>query len=165
MAKRAHDMASDVSITTAEVVRHVCHSRHQNDMFRLSDCLNDSLCMFSHVTGIHSDRWIQASCRVDWALSGIVVFEHLPYPPLSIFNLQLKYKKDLRKMKGSSAYQTLNTEDNLTLKSARKINKLMSEVRDICNLMLRRGTGEQMEGILIWIDIYYLQFKILRSRL
>lgn len=27
MAKRAHDMASDVSITTAEVVCHVCHSR------------------------------------------------------------------------------------------------------------------------------------------
>lgn len=40
----------------------------------------------------------------------------------------LKYKKDLKKMKGSSAYHTLNTEDNLTLKSARKINKLMSEV-------------------------------------
>ncbi|KAK7122489.1 hypothetical protein R3I94_019565 [Phoxinus phoxinus] len=40
----------------------------------------------------------------------------------------LKYKKDLKKMKGSSAYHTLNTEDNLTLMSSRKINKLMSEV-------------------------------------
>uniref|UniRef100_A0A8C2A690 Nebulin-related anchoring protein n=1 Tax=Cyprinus carpio TaxID=7962 RepID=A0A8C2A690_CYPCA len=40
----------------------------------------------------------------------------------------LKYKKDLNKMKGSSAYHTLNTDDNLTLKCASKINKLVSEV-------------------------------------
>ncbi|XP_052427609.1 nebulin-related-anchoring protein-like [Carassius gibelio] len=40
----------------------------------------------------------------------------------------LKYKKDLNKMKGSSAYHTLNTDDNLTLNCARKINKLVSEV-------------------------------------
>uniref|UniRef100_A0A671KWH0 Nebulin-related-anchoring protein-like n=1 Tax=Sinocyclocheilus anshuiensis TaxID=1608454 RepID=A0A671KWH0_9TELE len=39
----------------------------------------------------------------------------------------LKYKKDLNKMKGSSAYHTLNTDDNLTLKCACKINKLVSE--------------------------------------
>uniref|UniRef100_A0A8C2HNQ7 Nebulin-related anchoring protein n=1 Tax=Cyprinus carpio TaxID=7962 RepID=A0A8C2HNQ7_CYPCA len=39
----------------------------------------------------------------------------------------LKYKKDLNKMKGSSAYHTLNTDDNLTLKCASKINKLVSE--------------------------------------
>uniref|UniRef100_A0A8C2FJI2 Nebulin-related anchoring protein n=1 Tax=Cyprinus carpio TaxID=7962 RepID=A0A8C2FJI2_CYPCA len=41
---------------------------------------------------------------------------------------KLKYKKDLNKMKGSSAYHTLNTDDNLTLKCASKINKLVSEV-------------------------------------
>ncbi|XP_051959174.1 nebulin-related-anchoring protein isoform X2 [Xyrauchen texanus] len=40
----------------------------------------------------------------------------------------LKYKKDLNMMKGSSAYHAVNPDDNLTLKSARKINKLMSEV-------------------------------------
>ncbi|XP_036379441.1 nebulin-related-anchoring protein [Megalops cyprinoides] len=40
----------------------------------------------------------------------------------------LKYKKDLSKMKGSAHYHTLTTEDNLALKSARKINKLVSEV-------------------------------------
>uniref|UniRef100_A0A672MEM2 SH3 domain-containing protein n=1 Tax=Sinocyclocheilus grahami TaxID=75366 RepID=A0A672MEM2_SINGR len=39
----------------------------------------------------------------------------------------LKYKKDLNKMKGSSAYHTLNTDDNLTLKCACKINKLVSK--------------------------------------
>uniref|UniRef100_A0A4W4EJZ7 LIM zinc-binding domain-containing protein n=1 Tax=Electrophorus electricus TaxID=8005 RepID=A0A4W4EJZ7_ELEEL len=39
----------------------------------------------------------------------------------------LKYKKDLNKMKGSSAYHSLNPDDNLTLKNARKINKLVSE--------------------------------------
>uniref|UniRef100_A0A673IN16 Nebulin-related-anchoring protein-like n=1 Tax=Sinocyclocheilus rhinocerous TaxID=307959 RepID=A0A673IN16_9TELE len=38
----------------------------------------------------------------------------------------LKYKKDLNKMKGSSAYHTLNTDDNLTLYCARKTNKLVS---------------------------------------
>ncbi|XP_072523449.1 nebulin-related-anchoring protein [Salminus brasiliensis] len=40
----------------------------------------------------------------------------------------LKYKKDLKKMKGSSAYHSLTTDDNLTLKNACKINKIVSEV-------------------------------------
>ncbi|XP_035260193.1 nebulin-related-anchoring protein isoform X1 [Anguilla anguilla] len=40
----------------------------------------------------------------------------------------LKYKKDLSKMKGSAHYHTITSEDNLALKSARKINKLVSEV-------------------------------------
>ncbi|TSK14755.1 Nebulin-related-anchoring protein [Bagarius yarrelli] len=41
----------------------------------------------------------------------------------------LKYKKDLNKMKGSaSAYHCLAADDNLALKTARKSNKLVSEV-------------------------------------
>ncbi|XP_030629117.1 nebulin-related-anchoring protein isoform X2 [Chanos chanos] len=40
----------------------------------------------------------------------------------------LKYKKDVRKMKGLSHYHTLCPDDNLALKNARKINKLVSEV-------------------------------------
>ncbi|KAI4872815.1 hypothetical protein NFI96_016128 [Prochilodus magdalenae] len=40
----------------------------------------------------------------------------------------LKYKKDLNKMRGSSAYHSLATDENLTLKNARKINKIVSEV-------------------------------------
>ncbi|KAL6475362.1 hypothetical protein MHYP_G00164020 [Metynnis hypsauchen] len=40
----------------------------------------------------------------------------------------LKYKKDLSKMRGSSAYHSLAPDDNLTLKNARKINKIVSEV-------------------------------------
>nr|XP_055032539.1 nebulin-related-anchoring protein [Misgurnus anguillicaudatus] len=51
----------------------------------------------------------------------------------------LKYKKDLNKMKGSAAYHTLNSEDNLTLKSARKINKLMSEVEYKKDLETTKG--------------------------
>uniref|UniRef100_A0A8C7DXY7 Nebulin-related anchoring protein n=1 Tax=Oncorhynchus kisutch TaxID=8019 RepID=A0A8C7DXY7_ONCKI len=39
----------------------------------------------------------------------------------------LKYKKDLNKMKGSSHFHNLTSEDNLALKSARKINKIVSE--------------------------------------
>ncbi len=59
-----------------------------------------------------------------------------------MFNLQLKYKKDM-KMKGSSAYQTLNTDDNLTLKCAQKINKLVSKVSDLCPWSIE----EHMDGI------------------
>uniref|UniRef100_A0A665VGR3 Nebulin-related anchoring protein n=2 Tax=Carangiformes TaxID=1489907 RepID=A0A665VGR3_ECHNA len=40
----------------------------------------------------------------------------------------LKYRKDLNKMKGTSHYHSLTSEDNLALKNARKINKLVSEV-------------------------------------
>ncbi|XP_057682974.1 nebulin-related-anchoring protein isoform X1 [Corythoichthys intestinalis] len=40
----------------------------------------------------------------------------------------LKYRKDLNKMKGSSHFHNLTSEDNLALMNARKINKLVSEV-------------------------------------
>uniref|UniRef100_A0A671N506 Nebulin-related-anchoring protein-like n=1 Tax=Sinocyclocheilus anshuiensis TaxID=1608454 RepID=A0A671N506_9TELE len=51
----------------------------------------------------------------------------------------LKYKKDLNKMKGSSAYQTLNTDDNLTLNCARKTNKLVSGVEYKKDLETTKG--------------------------
>ncbi|XP_019738933.1 nebulin-related-anchoring protein isoform X3 [Hippocampus comes] len=40
----------------------------------------------------------------------------------------LKYRKDLNKMKGTSHFHSLTSEDNLALMNARKINKLVSEV-------------------------------------
>ncbi|XP_017293968.1 nebulin-related-anchoring protein [Kryptolebias marmoratus] len=40
----------------------------------------------------------------------------------------LKYRKDLNKMKGTTHYHSLSTEDNLSLKNAQKINKIVSEV-------------------------------------
>ncbi|KAK2884741.1 hypothetical protein Q8A73_021215 [Channa argus] len=40
----------------------------------------------------------------------------------------LKYRKDLNKMKGTSHFHSLTSEDNVALKNARKINKLVSEV-------------------------------------
>ncbi|CAL8281825.1 unnamed protein product [Merluccius merluccius] len=40
----------------------------------------------------------------------------------------LKYRKDLNKMKGTSHFHSLTSEDNLALKNARKISKLVSEV-------------------------------------
>lgn len=40
----------------------------------------------------------------------------------------LKYRKDLSKMKGTSHFHSLTSEDNLALKNARKINKIVSEV-------------------------------------
>uniref|UniRef100_A0A4W6C4P8 Nebulin-related anchoring protein n=1 Tax=Lates calcarifer TaxID=8187 RepID=A0A4W6C4P8_LATCA len=39
----------------------------------------------------------------------------------------LKYRKDLNKMKGTSHFHSLTSEDNLALKNARKINKIVSE--------------------------------------
>uniref|UniRef100_A0A3P8TJC2 Nebulin-related anchoring protein n=1 Tax=Amphiprion percula TaxID=161767 RepID=A0A3P8TJC2_AMPPE len=40
----------------------------------------------------------------------------------------LKYRKDLNKMKGTSHFHSLTSEDNLALKNACKINKIVSEV-------------------------------------
>ncbi|XP_051274055.1 nebulin-related-anchoring protein isoform X1 [Dicentrarchus labrax] len=40
----------------------------------------------------------------------------------------LKYRKDANKMKGTSHFHSLTSEDNLALKNARKINKMVSEV-------------------------------------
>uniref|UniRef100_A0A8C9WY48 Nebulin-related anchoring protein n=1 Tax=Sander lucioperca TaxID=283035 RepID=A0A8C9WY48_SANLU len=39
----------------------------------------------------------------------------------------LTYRKDLNKMKGTSHFHSLTSEDNLALKNARKINKIVSE--------------------------------------
>jgi len=41
---------------------------------------------------------------------------------------QLKYRKDLNKMKGTSHFHSLMSEDNLALKKARQINNIVSEV-------------------------------------
>ncbi|XP_019358378.1 PREDICTED: nebulin-related-anchoring protein isoform X1 [Gavialis gangeticus] len=40
----------------------------------------------------------------------------------------IKYKKDLSKMKGAAHYHSLSAEDNLVLKRAQNVNKLVSEV-------------------------------------
>eukprot|EP00079_Xenopus_tropicalis_P028234 XP_012823068.2 PREDICTED: nebulin-related-anchoring protein [Xenopus tropicalis] len=40
----------------------------------------------------------------------------------------IKYKKDLSKMKGAAHYHSLASEDNLTLKQVQNVNKLLSEV-------------------------------------
>ncbi|KAM8923754.1 nebulin-related-anchoring protein isoform 2-T2 [Pelodytes ibericus] len=40
----------------------------------------------------------------------------------------IKYKKDLSKMKGAAHYHTLSTDENLSLKQAQNVNKLVSEV-------------------------------------
>lgn len=57
-----------------------------------------------------------------------------PSPPIctqsSFIPLQLKYKKDLDKMKGTSHFHSLTSEDNVALMNARKINKFVSEVSD-----------------------------------
>lgn len=47
------------------------------------------------------------------------------------FPSQLKYRKDLSKMKGTSHFHSLTSEDNLALKNARKINKIVSEVGEL----------------------------------
>uniref|UniRef100_A0A8C0V9Y1 Nebulin related anchoring protein n=1 Tax=Cyanistes caeruleus TaxID=156563 RepID=A0A8C0V9Y1_CYACU len=41
----------------------------------------------------------------------------------------IKYKKDLSKMKGAAHFHSLTAEDNLVLKQAQSVNKLVSEVR------------------------------------
>lgn len=44
-------------------------------------------------------------------------------------SFQIKYKKDLSKMKGAAHFHSLTAEDNLVLKQAQSVNKLVSEVR------------------------------------
>lgn len=44
-------------------------------------------------------------------------------------SFQIKYKKDLSKMKGAAHFHSLTAEDNLVLKQAQSVNKLVSEVK------------------------------------
>ena len=55
--------------------------------------------------------------------------DHLVSICLFLLHPQLKYRKDQKKMRGTSHYTSLTSEDNLALKNARKISKLVSEVQ------------------------------------
>ena len=50
-------------------------------------------------------------------------------------SFQIKYKKDLSKMKGAAHFHSLTAEDNLVLKQAQSVNKLVSEVRGWIDLL------------------------------
>ncbi|NXC16869.1 NRAP protein, partial [Corythaeola cristata] len=51
----------------------------------------------------------------------------------------IKYKKDLSKMKGAAHFHSLTAEDNLVLKQAKSVNKLVSEVEYKKDLGNNRG--------------------------
>ncbi|NWH22809.1 NRAP protein, partial [Grus americana] len=51
----------------------------------------------------------------------------------------IKYKKDLSKMKGAAHFHSLKAEDNLVLKQAQSVNKLVSEVEYKKDLGNNRG--------------------------
>uniref|UniRef100_A0A663EB73 Nebulin related anchoring protein n=1 Tax=Aquila chrysaetos chrysaetos TaxID=223781 RepID=A0A663EB73_AQUCH len=51
----------------------------------------------------------------------------------------IKYKKDLSKMKGAAHFHSLTAEDNLVLKQAQSVNKLVSEVEYKKDLENNRG--------------------------
>ncbi|KAM9282599.1 nebulin-related-anchoring protein [Cariama cristata] len=51
----------------------------------------------------------------------------------------IKYKKDLSKMKGAAHFHSLTAEDNLALKQAQSVNKLVSEVEYKKDLGNNRG--------------------------
>lgn len=55
---------------------------------------------------------------------------------------QIKYRQDFNKMKGAAHYHSLPAQDNLVLKRAQSVNKLVSEVR--------RGTAPSVYCHLLW---------------
>lgn len=87
-----------------------------------SVCLSGCVCVC--VRFLISGLWWKTRCRDP--------------PPFSTnhsgFPLQLKYRKDLNKMKGTSHFHSLTSEDNLALKNARKINKIVSEVGGLAGM-------------------------------
>ena len=115
----------------------VCVKQHVTYVWKdITVCL--SLCT-EHNT-IRVCRWVRArglfwhACAQPiamppdrWACLDCVLLRFISLSPF--LTSQLKYKKDLRKMKGSSHFHSLTAEDNLALKNARKINKIVSEVR------------------------------------
>ena len=59
---------------------------------------------------------------------------------------QIKYKKDLSKMKGAAHFHSLTAEDNLVLKQAQSANKLVSEVSDLKNGVRAAHTNSASHG-------------------
>lgn len=63
-------------------------------------------------------------------------------------SFQIKYKKDLSKMKGAAHFHSLTAEDNLSLKQAQSVNKLVSEVRAWIDLLTSLGAAHT--NICVW---------------
>ncbi|XP_069610440.1 nebulin-related-anchoring protein [Ranitomeya imitator] len=118
IAKKANELASDVKY----------HQRYQREMKGKTSATDVSS------TGQSTEQLSQEydedleEYRGKGSFPAMITPAYLSAKKANDIASDVKYKKDLCRMRGAAQYHTLTAEDNLALKQAQNVNKLVSEV-------------------------------------
>ncbi|XP_069835866.1 nebulin-related-anchoring protein isoform X2 [Dendropsophus ebraccatus] len=118
IAKKANELASDVKY----------HQRYQREMKGKATAADVTSTRRSteHLSQEYDEDLEEY--RGKGSFPAMITPAYLSAKKANDIASDIKYKKDLSKMRGAAQYHTLAAEDNLTLKQAQNVNKLVSEV-------------------------------------
>ncbi|KAG8544554.1 hypothetical protein GDO81_022270, partial [Engystomops pustulosus] len=118
IAKKANELASDVKY----------HQRYQREMkgkASAADVISSRQSAEQQSEEYEED---EEEYRGKGSFPAMITPAYLNAKKANEIVSDIKYKKDLSKMRGAAQYHTLTAQDNLTLKQAQNVNKLVSEV-------------------------------------
>uniref|UniRef100_A0A8C5PME4 Nebulin related anchoring protein n=1 Tax=Leptobrachium leishanense TaxID=445787 RepID=A0A8C5PME4_9ANUR len=120
IAKKANELASDVKY----------HRRYEQQMKgRASQATGTDVTRIKNTDQMSQDYTEEEEeYRGKGSFPALITPAYLNAKKANELASDIKYKKDLSKMKGAAHYHTLTTEENMTLKQAQNVNKLVSEV-------------------------------------
>ncbi|XP_041427114.1 nebulin-related-anchoring protein-like [Xenopus laevis] len=121
MTKRANELASDIKY----------HQRYEKEMKgKVSQtAVTDATCAKQNADQLGRDYTEEyGEYRGKGSFPAMITPAFLNAKKANELVSDIKYKKDLSKLKGAAHYHSLASEDNLTLKRAQNVNKLVSEV-------------------------------------
>ncbi|XP_056385336.1 nebulin-related-anchoring protein [Hyla sarda] len=115
IAKKANELASDVRY----------HQRYQKEMKGKTSAA-DVTSSTDHLSQEYDEDLEEY--RGKGSFPAMITPAYLSAKKANDIASDIKYKKDLSKMRGAAHYHSLAAQDNLTLKQAQNVNKLVSEV-------------------------------------
>uniref|UniRef100_A0A663MSP8 Nebulin related anchoring protein n=1 Tax=Athene cunicularia TaxID=194338 RepID=A0A663MSP8_ATHCN len=122
IAKRANELASDVKY----------HQRYENEMKGKASYTAGTDVTFARE---NVDQYVQdymdeyEERRGKGSFPAMITPAYQNAKKANELASDIKYKKDLSKMKGAAHFHSLTAEDNLVLKQAQSVNKLVSELK------------------------------------
>ncbi|KAM4702748.1 nebulin-related-anchoring protein [Rhinophrynus dorsalis] len=121
IAKRANELASDIKYH---------HQYHKDMKGKASQTAVTDVAFTKQNTDQMSQDYTDESeeYRGKGSFPAMITPAYLSAKRANDMVSDIKYKRDLSKMKGAAHYHSLAAEDNLTLKQAQNVNKLVSEI-------------------------------------
>ncbi|MEE6486836.1 hypothetical protein FKM82_014715 [Ascaphus truei] len=120
IAKRANELASDIKY----------HQHYQKEIKGKASqtAVTDAAFRKQNADPLGQDYTEEEEYRGKGSFPAMITPAYLHAKKANDIASDIKYKKDYLKMKGAAHYNSLATEDNLSLKQAQSVNKLVSEV-------------------------------------